>query len=77
MCQTMQSFQNSFNQGQALALAPAPTIIQNSAPSGDLKSSTKIKEPHEFNGHTEEVILYIEECEKVFKFHHFDSHTPE
>ena len=38
MYQTMQNFQNSFNQGQASALAPAPTIIQNSMPSGDPKS---------------------------------------
>ena len=74
--QTMQSFQNSFNQGQALALAPASTI-QNSMPSGDPKSSTKIKEPCEFNGHTEEVILDIEECEEVFKFHPFYFCTPE
>ena len=38
MYQSMQNFQNSFNQGQASALAPAPTIIQNSMPSGDPKS---------------------------------------
>lgn len=77
MFQSMQNFQSTFNQGQASAPAPAPTFIQSPAPSGDPRSSTKIKEPREFNGRAEEVILYIEECEKVFKFNSPDFRTPD